>query len=657
MIFNLDHSQEQHRKESKQAPHLHFAMTANWIALAGASINFHKSIFTILISTFALLFVCSKSFCWLSSIRNTAFGNLLGDTIIFCVAVSIFLCITSGLWAIGSYFSPDFSSEIQSWYCIGVTIAISIFSAMAFTPKVFLSIAIINSIFLLVAFQNGDLASRIIYADSCLAIFLLYAIAIKHNDMSRKLKIAENILKNQSKEARALCIENNFAINYDSLTSLPNRTNFFCKVKERVIATKNKGGYFSLGTIDLDDFKAVNDIYGHVVGDQLLSAVGRRLAILNKDNVLIGRLGGDEFGFLLSEIHHEKQLLAHGETIANLVSEPYQLGVICVRITASIGMASYQDTLSEPCLLFEQANFAMLSSKKKGRGLVSLFSQKNEKHLKFLAKVAYELMQADLARELNLVYQPIVSWNTGEVRIVGYEALARWESQTLGKVSPDVFIGQAERCFLMAKISKILFEKALQQLANLPSSIGLSFNLSVHDVVSEQFIDYAIQMIRIHCIDPKRISMEITETSLVNDFHLADMNLRKLRKFGLKVALDDFGTGYSSLSYVHQLPLDSIKIDKTFVSSLFAHENSAAILKTLVDLARNLKIDCIAEGVENQEQLNCLLDMGVNRFQGFLFGRPLPLEQFEEIDFLDPTASGFIAVDLDAMRLGVSSNN
>jgi len=372
--------------------------------------------------------------------------------------------------------------------------------------------------------------------------------------------------------------------------------------------------------IDLDGFKPVNDVYGHAAGDRVLIEVGRRLRETLGPTALVARLGGDEFGLLLPVSRDEPDVLAKGAAICAAIRQPIALPSGMARVAASIGFAltSARETSREH--LVERADYALYNAKAKHRGMSVIFSAHHENAIREQSQIEQELRRADFDAEMRVLFQPIV--DIGRDDTMAYEALARWRSPALGDVPPLAFIAAAERTGQINDLTAVLFAKALVAMAAWPVATGLSFNLSVNDISSPDLIERIRAMIEASAIAPDRIGFEITETALIHDFEEARAVLLRLKTLGVKIALDDFGTGYSSLMYVHRLPLDRIKVDRGFIADIVADRSSRDIVKSIVDLCRNLQITCVVEGVETAEQVTILRALGCRAMQGYFFGRP-----------------------------------
>ena len=289
-------------------------------------------------------------------------------------------------------------------------------------------------------------------------------------------------------------------------------------------------------------------------------------------------------------------------------------------------------------MLFERADYALYNAKQNSRGKPVIFSTDHEIERRRSGLIEQALAQADLARELSLDFQPIIELPGNH--IAGFEALARWTNNALGMVPPGEFIRRAERSNRILLISEILLERALESAKCWPDHVRVSFNLSTRDIASPEATRRIVEIISASRVPAHRIELEITETALVSDFDVASDSLRLLKQLGVHISLDDFGTGFSSLSYVHRLPLDKIKIDRSFVADIATNTTSQKVVKSVVDLCRNLNLDCVVEGVETEDQLRILSDLGCRKMQGYLFGRPMSADD----------ASSLLAEESEAPR-------
>jgi diguanylate cyclase (GGDEF)-like protein len=441
------------------------------------------------------------------------------------------------------------------------------------------------------------------------SVAMVYILITHSRDFANMIRLAE---------------ENSRLANLDVLTNLPNRRQFFDKLHERLRNAARNDKRFVVGVVDLDGFKSVNDVFGHVTGDQVLFETGRRLKDISNEGVLLARLGGDEFGIILEGDVSEAQINDYGERICTALRSPFLLSNVTVQIAGSIGFATYPEAGTTPELLFERADYALNHVKQHARGRSVIFSREHEIEIRQFASIERCLRNADLDRELSLNFQPI--YDVVRQEVVAFEALARWDSRELGRVPPDEFIPVAERADLINNLTHILLRKALACARTWPEGVRISFNLSVRDIGSAEAILKIITIIENSGVAPERIDLEVTETALMRDFDKGSECLKALKALGVHIALDDFGTGYSSLSYVHRLPLDKIKIDRSFIKEIETQENCRDIVKSMIDLCRNLKLACVIEGMETKEQAEILRGLGGRMMQGYYFGKPMPAD-------------------------------
>ncbi len=410
----------------------------------------------------------------------------------------------------------------------------------------------------------------------------------------------------------------------DMLTGLPNRRHFF-EALERSDLLVSEGGFAAVGIIDLDGFKPVNDTYGHRIGDLVLEEIASRLRAVPGDVRHLCRVGGDEFAFLTG-VADSAVLLALGHTIQEAVSQPLQIEGRTTSVGCCVGFSVRKSASAQDATpLYEQADYALYHSKRTGRARTTLFSDEHQTEIRKQGLVEQTLRNADLEAEFYPLFQPIVDLHTA--RSVAFECLARWTSPTLGEVSPGIFIPVAEHSGLITELTPILLRKALRIASTWPDHIHLAFNVSPYDIGSLEKTRRIISIIQESGVAPHRIAIELTETALLQSFAETKANMAMIRSIGATISLDDFGTGHSSLSYIHSLPLDRIKVDRSFTKDVDTNPASANIVRSLITLCRNLKISCVIEGVETKEQLCVLEEMDGKLIQGFYFSRPMPADQ------------------------------
>lgn len=425
----------------------------------------------------------------------------------------------------------------------------------------------------------------------------------------------------------ALSAENQRLAHQDTLTCLPNRRQFFTHVEQRLAHAAQATERVAVGIVDLDNFKPVNDAYGHHVGDLVLVEIGLRLSRLRVADVQFYRLGGDEFAFQLTADMQQAMLTQLGKEVVHVIAQPMQVDGIPMTIKASIGACEYSNSGETAQDLYEHADFALYHAKRTGRGSMEIYSQQLEQARLHLSKIDQALRAADLEAELFPVFQPIVYVHNGETS--SFESLARWNSPSLGIVAPDVFISAAESLGMVSEITRLMFKRAMVTMADWPAHIRLSFNLSAYDVTNKGVIEELIGMMAASGLQPARFIFEITETALLQDFATARDNISLLRQAGARVALDDFGTGYSSLSHVQNLPLDKLKIDRSFIRDIETNTISQTIVRSILALCQGMQIECVAEGAETESQVRFLQALGCQLIQGYFYSRPMAQEHIE----------------------------
>ncbi|MGA7595984.1 MAG: EAL domain-containing protein [Gallionella sp.] len=423
---------------------------------------------------------------------------------------------------------------------------------------------------------------------------------------------------------------------YDPLTQLPNRRLLMDRFHHALVSSARNHRAGALLFIDLDNFKDLNDSLGHDIGDQLLQQVAQRLTSGIRDDDTASRLGGDEFVVMLENLsEHELEAASHAELVSEkilaLLSQPYQLGSHEYRSSASIGATLFYGNSLASDELLKQADIAMYQAKKAGRNTVRFFDQQMQATLTSRFLMEGELRKALENREFHLYYQVQVDIFH---RILGAEALIRWTHSGRGLVSPAQFIPLAEDSGLILPIGHWVLETACTRLkawenSALARNLDLAVNISPKQFHQPDFVVQVKEIVQRHAINPLRLKLELTESVLLENIEDTISKMHELKVFGIGFSMDDFGTGYSSLQYLKRLPLDQIKIDQSFVRDITTDPNDAAIVQTIIAMAETLGLDVVAEGVETEEQREFLELRGCTHFQGYLFGRPVPLEQFE----------------------------
>ena len=417
-----------------------------------------------------------------------------------------------------------------------------------------------------------------------------------------------------------------YQAHHDELTTLPNRQ-YFTKHMNDWFKSSQKP--FAMILINVDHFKLINDRYGYLSGDRVLQEVTTRLKKLECTNELLIRYAGDEF-ILLTSVTHTSELHRKASIIIKAIALPFKIGESELRLGCSLGIAKAPEHGKTLTLLLRSANIAMYNSKKEGNTFnVFTFSMAQT----YMGRLEIE-ERLRVAAELEcfyMVYQPQVDANN---TLYGVEALVRWEDEKLGFVPPDKFIAIAEYCGLMPKIGNYIIETTLKEMSALQKSLNLTFQIAIN-ISAQQFshIDFITmlkQSINRHNIDPKRITIEITESLFIDDINKVLPILNQLRDEGICISLDDFGTGYSSLNLLRTLPIDELKIDKSFVDDIMHDVQSLKMVQNIISIGKNLNLTLLAEGIETVEQKQCLIEYGCDLFQGFHYSKPLLLVDLYE---------------------------
>ena len=437
------------------------------------------------------------------------------------------------------------------------------------------------------------------------------------------LTVLEDITERKRAEAEIVHLAR-----HDALTGLANRAQFSEKLEEAGRRLKRGGTTITVMMLDLDRFKTVNDTLGHPAGDALLIEVGRRLRATVRDTDLLARLGGDEFAIIQEggDSQHEGAI-ALALRIIGAISEPFDINGVEVNIGTSIGIAIAPEHGSEPEALLKSADLALYAVKAEGRNDYRIYHPNMLETATSQQLAESELRDAIAEAQFELHYQPVVDVRTRE--ICGVEALVRWRHPVKGLVGPDQFIPLAESTGLIAPIGEWILQQACSDAAKWPSRINLAINISAVQFKKGNLFDVILCALVESGLEPQRLELEITETSLLEnqEAHLA--TIRQLKNLGISLALDDFGTGYSSVTYLTNFPFDKIKIDRTFTKGVLERRDYAAVVSSVLALAHGLGKVTTVEGIETEAQFDYMRQAGVNLAQGYLFSRPVPVSQLD----------------------------
>ena len=418
--------------------------------------------------------------------------------------------------------------------------------------------------------------------------------------------------------------------NHDSLTGLPNRNLLWDRIGAACARTQRYGDFAAVAFLDLDNFKVVNDSLGHTVGDHLLRAVAQRLESSLRASDTVARLGGDEFVLVLSDQKSEQLVSSELQRIVDSFSQPFSVEGKDLFVTASVGVALFPQDAKDPESLMKSAELAMYRAKDSGRNAYQLYTAEMQSRVSERLALESMLRRALERGEFSLHYQPQVDLRTN--RIFGCEALLRWNQHDLGAIGPAKFIPLAEETGLIVPIGEWIVRTAcLQnkawQNAGLPA-ITVAVNISARQFREKNLLQLVAKILAESGLDPAQLELEVTESVIMHDAQHVIATLQAFRDMGVRLSVDDFGTGYSSLSYLKRFPVDRLKIDQSFVRDITTDADDAAIAQAVITLGHTMNLRVIAEGVETAEQFAFLRANQCDEMQGYLFGKPMPAEEF-----------------------------
>lgn len=476
-------------------------------------------------------------------------------------------------------------------------------AAIAFTAPIFVGIAICLS-------RNGDFAFLLIAF-----LVVVYGSVLLRGVFVNSIAFARRVMRQ---------IEAERTVRQDPLTQLPNRVAFNETLDGALKRFALSGEEFAVLLLDLDRFKEVNDRFGHPAGDEFLVQVASRLQRCTRAAEHVARIGGDEFALVIANLARSEDALEIAERFVAAFTEPFLIeGREFVGAT-SVGIVLAPRDGNTPLDIMKNADAALYRAKKAGPGMVCFFEEKDDKASRDRKALQTDLAGAVTRNELLLVFQPFL--DLGENRITGFEALLRWQHPSRGLVPPSEFIPIAEETGLIHEIGEWVIRRACATLADWPEDIRVAVNFSAAQFHNTGILQTVVQALADAKVAPHRLEIEITESMLLSKYGSAASILNALLELGATVALDDFGTGFSSLTYLRKLPFSRIKIDQSFIRDMLVQPDCAAIVKSVISLARDLNIDVVAEGVETADQLEYLRQISCDEVQGYLIGRPVSAE-------------------------------
>lgn len=424
-----------------------------------------------------------------------------------------------------------------------------------------------------------------------------------------------------------------YRVNYDSLTGLPNRTLALQKLEDSIATAEQIKSKLAIMVFDLDDFRIINETMGHNAGDQLLSEAGKRISDSLPKQILFGRLGGDEFIVILNDIGNPNEASTLAETLLANFASPFVIEGHELKLSASLGIAIYPANGEDVAILLRNAEAAMYHSKSIGRNVRSFYTREMNQEVARRLQIEEHMHGALERGEFEVYYQPKI--RISDRHIIGFEALLRWQNPALGAVSPAEFIPIAENNDQILPLGQFVLENALDMSAKWHRQYGqqytMAVNLSPLQFRDPELLNYIANVIQRAGLTSESLELEITEGVLMVGHEYINLALKGLKALGVQIAMDDFGTGYSSLSYLRQYPFDCIKIDREFVREITSDAGDRQLVSTAIDMAHNLGLEVVAEGVETEEQLALLATLKCDVAQGFLFSKPLPANEISRM--------------------------
>lgn len=542
--------------------------------------------------------------------------------------MAILVPLLFGFWGFSLFPYGDLALQGQVIFTVCVGTVSIMFCVLHLRTAMLIGVLCINVIGLayFLVYQNFDhfavFLSSVVFCGALTFVFRnYYEDFLQLVTVGQQLKAKQTQLELKAEETERLARENEKLANHDALTGLPNRRLFFSVLEAKCTQAQTKGHLLALCIFDLGGFKALNDLFGHVAGDSLLLQVGTRLKA-KVGNSFIARLGGDEFCVLIENAANVREAEMRARDIRDIFNAPFLVPGGGVSLSGFVGVAILDDDAPSYVNLYENAAFALRVSKRKSDQHFVVFGEEQREEMRKTVLLERTLLNANLFEELSLEYQPIIDIRSN--RVLCFEALARWKSPEIGEVPPSDFIPVAEHSGYINQLTSYLLERALREARDWPEDIGLSFNLSATNLSSAETVSQLLTLVERSGFAPERLEFEITETAVMWDYEQSLKAVRSLKKTGVRISLDDFGTGYSSLKQMHELPLDKIKVDRSFVRGITNDPTCYGIVKSLLTLSHDMNIECVIEGVETGAELETVKEIGGDLVQGFLLGRPLP---------------------------------
>lgn len=456
---------------------------------------------------------------------------------------------------------------------------------------------------------------------TALSLVLSWYVGMRFSEFKKRIRSDFTLLEKTKNEMQHMAL-------HDALTQLPNRLMLESKIEFGIQHAREKGQSLAVMFVDLDDFKKINDRFGHEVGDILLQSISHKFSNLLEHDDIVSRFGGDEFVFCFPSLNSKSEAENKLREIQSVFNQNFDINGKSITTSCSVGITMYPDDADNSLDLISKADIVLYKSKEKHKGGALFFDQSIDEQVNYEFSLEEELRAALDNNEITVVYQPQIDIKTG--LLCGVEALSRWHNKKLGSISPVDFIAVAEEIGVIHAIGDFVLQKACEDMLmfmpNGRDAVLVSVNLSPKQIIEPGFVNRVEQIVNKTGLDVSRVTLEITENILISDLENVSPILKKLQQIGFGISLDDFGTGYSSLSYLNILPITEIKIDRSFINGLFINEQSETLVKAIIAIGASCQMKVVAEGVEDKAQLDKLIEYQCDLVQGYYFDKPLPIK-------------------------------
>lgn len=622
---DIDLVRSQFRAFAKQIPLLYFILATNAAAVSFTFAKFGHTWIAVYFPA-ALIVVCLvRGWTWWRIGRSAVSDEAAIDHMRRTNKLAFFIAIAFSAWGFTLFPYGDAYAQSQVVFFLALTMMSCLFCLMHLRPAVF-SVSIVGvvpfSLFFFFSDQGHFRAAAVNLA--LVAIGMLTMLMTYYRDFADLVASRRSLIEKQA-ETQRLSDDNLRLANIDSLSALPNRRALMAALLERQNGAEKEGELTAVVFIDLDGFKDVNDTYGHGTGDRLISILAQDFRRLLPDQALLARLGGDEFAALIPGSEAERTALSFAATVLNFLERPIRIGERPIRVGASVGIACAARNECGGEELFRRADTAMYHVKANGKSGTCVYSPELDAERQREQQIEDQIRRGLTEQEFDIVYQPLVE-AAATRRVLAVEALLRWPRRREGPLSPDQFIPIAETSGLINPLGLFVLRRACEEMRDV-EDIKLNVNVSPAQFRDPDFESNVMEVLSQTRFPARRLELELTEGYLIDHQQRATAAISFLKAKGISMALDDFGTGYTSIAYLQQYGFNQMKIDKSLTSKITNDDKAGVLISAAVHLAMGLDMVVTAEGVETEEQAIMLKLVGCHRLQGYLFGRPMPLQQ------------------------------